>query len=118
MVAKPLATGSVVRLLNEVLTAVDLNDKPLLQADEVDDIGPNGTLPAESVPGKALASKRLPETEFGVCGIAAKLSSLLGCDGRPPPSPSPADGRGDRNHFERAAISASSSTRRRLRTAS
>lgn len=72
MVAEPPVASGVIRLLVEMVTAVNLYDEPLLQTDEVHDVRADRPSPAELVACESSAAERLPEAEFGVGGAFAE----------------------------------------------
>jgi hypothetical protein len=54
-----------------MLETVDLDDKPSLEADEVDDVGANWMLAPEATAGEPFVSQLLPDDPLFLCGVPA-----------------------------------------------
>jgi hypothetical protein len=62
-----------------VLTAIDLDDEPSLETDEIDDERSDRMLSAEPVAGKPLVPQLLPDDPLLLRGIAPELPRSLVC---------------------------------------
>jgi len=105
-----------VRLAFEMLTSVDLNEELPWQAGEIDDVGPDGDLPAE-LRSQDSPAQLLPEEGLRVGQVAAEVSCVgdqivhgagLCPSRRPPPNlplfqPPPAQGGGTGARVEPSA---------------
>ncbi len=54
-----------VALVSRVLTAINLDDEPLLAADEIDDVWSDGFLTNEFVPHQRTRAQAVPEAALG-----------------------------------------------------
>jgi hypothetical protein len=62
-------------LVGRMSRAIDLDDKLLLSANEVGEIGPDGLLPNEFEPGESAVPKSPPELAFSLGLVLAQLAS-------------------------------------------
>ena len=57
-----------------MLAAVELDGDSRPEAGEVEDVGADGVLSAETVAGDAFAAQARPEQDFGVGGVLAEFA--------------------------------------------
>jgi hypothetical protein len=84
------------------MRAVQLDDQPLFQANEIDDVVSQRELPAELEVLEGAAAKLSPQKRFRFGGEASKLSRVIpmSSQNRPlTPGPSPARGEGKEKFF-------------------
>jgi hypothetical protein len=101
MVGKPLIANGVSFVFG-VLAAVDFDDKPLLSADEVDDVRSDRLLADEFEIAERAGAKVTPELAFGRCCASAQQAGQTGfpdigaAHAAKPPHPDPLPARGER----------------------
>jgi hypothetical protein len=112
---KPVCPALVCAPLLQVLAAVDLDDEPGAQTNEVQDEGPQRVLPSK-FDAQLLKAQAAPEATLGVGQGAAEVAGELAgfggglvlhgvqCEAAPPPPPSPRGGGGPSACLQRRAI--------------
>jgi len=66
MSSQPSVTDRVA-LVSRVLAAINLDDEPLLAADEIDDVRSDRLLTDEFVTHQGARAQAIPETQLGFC---------------------------------------------------
>jgi len=79
--------------LLRVLSAVHLDDQPLLQTDEVNNVRPQGLLTPKPMPAELLEAQPTPQLAFRFCQVPSERPGGE-FDATPPSHPSPARGDG------------------------
>jgi hypothetical protein len=78
---EPGCSHVIVGLLVIVLASIDLDDKPLLQADEVHDVSPERVLAAKPVSFELSFPQSTPQSTFGIGHVTTKLASSMSYEG-------------------------------------
>jgi hypothetical protein len=60
-----------------MLPAIQLNDQPLLNANDINDESPDWVLTAEAVTAQLFIAQKFPQLAFGQGCVAAKLAGVL-----------------------------------------
>ena len=102
LVFQPSVAPSIVRPLLTVLSTIYFYHYPFFQTDKINEVGPDGSLPAKFVSGELAQPKMTPKQAFGVCRIASQLSrSRCGCLQFPHPNLPPSNGGRNQNALNR-----------------
>jgi hypothetical protein len=78
---EPGCSHVIVGLLVIVLASIDLDDQPLLQADEVHDVSPERVLSAKPVSFELSFPQSTPQNTFGIGHVTTKLARSMSYEG-------------------------------------